>query len=220
MLKTCIVASIIGVVGVGIASAQISPEEAMQKLQERQAAATQPDDLQSEIHTLKSVIADQAKQIDALKAEIASLKQTIALAERPPAESPNGTVSIAPDIQPKSTYESRALKHHDPASFIRRCKDIDAKIDAFASQNHIDPAITASLHEGDPKIGMTEDEVRLIASLTPEVESANGNFYKAQGLGERSETGWNNWKIATVNGLVTEIVKPDPYTGIFPDGTR
>jgi septal ring factor EnvC (AmiA/AmiB activator) len=209
MLKTWIGASLIGVIGMGIASAQMTPEEALQKMQERQAAATQPDVLQSEIHTLKSVIADQAKQIEALKAEIASLKQTIALAERTPAASANGTASVPFDVQPKSTYESRARKGHASASFIQQYKDLDAKIDAFASQNHIDPKITASLHEGDPKVGMTEDEVRLIARLTAQTESINGNIYIADGFGE-SETGWSHWVITIVNGQVTEIDKPTP----------
>jgi hypothetical protein len=70
-----------GIVGVllvwtGIASAQIDPDEALQKIKDREAtAATQPSDQSEEIATLKSVIPDQAKQIDALKAEIVSLRQ-------------------------------------------------------------------------------------------------------------------------------------------------
>jgi hypothetical protein len=94
--------------------------------------------------------------------------------------------------------------------------DVDAKIDAFAKQNHIDSATIASLYEGDPKVGMTEDEVRLIAELTPQVESVDGNIYKAWGLGSGpSETGWFQWRITIITGIVTEIDKPDHTTGRF-----
>ncbi|MGD0138426.1 MAG: hypothetical protein ABSD28_06075 [Tepidisphaeraceae bacterium] len=209
MLKNEIIAGLLGILSVGIASAQMTPEEAMQKLQERQAAATQPDDLQSEIHTLKSVIADQAKQIDALKAEIVSLKQTISLAERPQAVAPNGAASIAFDVQPKSTFESRARAAHATVSFTEGCKEIDAKIDAFASQHHIEAQIAASLHEGVPKVGMTEDEVRLIAQLTPQVETVNGNIYQALGFGT-SGISPMGWVITIVHGQITEIDKPTP----------
>jgi hypothetical protein len=58
----------------GIAFAQMDPDEALQKLHEREAAAaSQPSDPNSEIATLKSVVADQANKIDALKAQVAQL---------------------------------------------------------------------------------------------------------------------------------------------------
>jgi hypothetical protein len=212
--------ALILLVWAGIASAQISPDEALQKLHEREAATTRAsDDPQLEIVFLKSVIADQATKIEGLKAQLAAMQRANqSVSEAKPTDE-NGGSPTKSIVQPKSTYESRAIKGHATASFIKQFKDLDAKIDAFSEQNHIDSAITASLHEGDPKVGMTEDEVRLIARLTPEVESSDGNIYKAQGFGE-SEAGWNHWKIATVSGVVTEIDKPDPYTGFFPDGTK
>jgi len=201
----------------GAASAQMDPDDALQKIHEREAAAaTQPSDPNIEIAMLKSVISDQAKQIDTLKAEIASLRQTIALADRKPEVSQDGTATIALNVQPKSTFESRAHKNNTLPFFMQKDKGIDAKIDAFAEQNRIDSAITASLHEGDPKVGMTEDEVRLIADLTPEVESAKGNIYMAWGQGSwPSETGWIQWRITITGGVVTEIDKPDRATGKF-----
>jgi hypothetical protein len=210
-------ACLIGITLSVVASAQVDPDEALRRIQEREAAAaTQPSDQTEEIATLKSVIADQAKQIDALKAEIVSLRQTISLADRPPAASPDGSATIAINVQPKSTFESRAHNRGTLPMFMQRDIDVDAKIDAFVKQNHIDPAITASLYEGDPKVGMTEDEVRLIAELTPQVESVDGNIYRAWGKGSgSSETGWFQWRITIIGGIVTEIDKPDRATGRF-----
>jgi hypothetical protein len=95
MLKTGIVAGLIGILSVGIASAQMTPEEAMQKLRERQAADTQPEDLQSEIHTLKLALADQAKQIDALKLQIAQLRTENSTLKKQVAANPPDTTGPA-----------------------------------------------------------------------------------------------------------------------------
>jgi uncharacterized coiled-coil protein SlyX len=56
----------------GYAIAQMSPEEAQQRLAERQVSTSQPSDAE-EISDLKQVVADQRQQIEQLKAQVAKL---------------------------------------------------------------------------------------------------------------------------------------------------
>jgi hypothetical protein len=76
----------------------MDPDEAMQKLKEREAAAsTQPSDPNTEITTLKSVITDQAKQIDALKVQVTQLIAQNSALKKQIAANPPPVTDAGPD---------------------------------------------------------------------------------------------------------------------------
>jgi hypothetical protein len=224
VLKTGIVA-LIGILSIGIASAQMTPEEAMQKLQERQAAATQPDDLQSEIHTLKAVIADQAKQIDALKLKIAQLQAENSMLKKQVAANPLPAVEPSPTVQPKSTFGSRMREYVqgqaqlggrsfyrmvNAQSDIALADEVDAGIDDYAKTHNISPEIVAQMHEGDPKPGMPEDALSSFLTLQLVSEGEHLKIYKAEILRQRySQMGKTNWRIITRDGKVSMVTDAD-----------
>ncbi len=74
MLRWSIVLGLLSVLLIPPCIAQMTPEEAQERLAERQAAATQPDNMASEIITLKAALADQAKLIKKLQGELSQLR--------------------------------------------------------------------------------------------------------------------------------------------------
>ena len=82
----------------GIAFAQMDPDDALKAIKDREAAAaTQPSDPNSEIATLKSVVADQASQIDALKARVDQLVAQNSLLKKQIAANPPPVADAGPD---------------------------------------------------------------------------------------------------------------------------
>ncbi len=102
MAKPALIAVVATLTFIYSVVAQVSPDEAMEKLKERQAAAaTQPSDPDAEIAYLKLVIADQAKRIDDLKTRIdqlvaqnSALKRQAAAASQPAGAAASAAVSF------------------------------------------------------------------------------------------------------------------------------
>jgi len=199
MLKFGIVAILL--VWAGIASAQVDPDEALKALQAREAAAaTQPSDPNAEIAHLKSVITDQAAQIDALKTQIKEMKREDALVASA-ADKPLAADSST--IRPTSTFSSRYTGTND--SEREKAKVIDDAIDKYVRDNGVDPEIAAELYEGIPKIGMTMDEMNLIVTLEEQSESIAGFVYIAEPRHGWVDPVFHHWVITTVHGTAIAV---------------
>jgi hypothetical protein len=156
--------------------AQISPEEAQQKLQEKIAAENQPDSLQAQIKSLQAQIDDLKQQLAAAKAENEELKEKLAVVQPvPPATG-------EPAIVPQSTFTSRAKSfhwsfQHNPQTEISDAQKTDALIDALAASKGLKPDMVAAMHEGKPMVGMPEEGLKIIMTLKKQGDSESGTTY-------------------------------------------
>jgi outer membrane murein-binding lipoprotein Lpp len=156
--------------------AQISPEEAQQKLQDKIAAENQPDSLQAQIKSLQAQIDDLKQQLAAAKAENEQLKEKLAAVQ------PVAPVSAEPAIAPQSTFTARAKCFHwsfkhNPETEISDAQKTDAEIDALAAKEGLKPEMVAAMHEGKPMIGMPEEGLEIIMTLKKQAESESGTTY-------------------------------------------
>jgi outer membrane murein-binding lipoprotein Lpp len=179
--KPFLVVLLIMVAGGSLCVAQMSPEEAQQKLQDKIAAATQPDVLQAQIKSLRAEIDDLKRQLAAAKAENEQLKQKLAVFQ-PVAPANGGPANGEPAKAPQSTFTSRAKtthwgpSHYPPAEILDAEKT-DAEIDALAARTALKPEMVAALHEGKPTIGMPEEGLKIIMILKKQAESESGTTY-------------------------------------------
>jgi hypothetical protein len=158
--------------------AQISPEEAQQKLQDKIAAENQPDSLQAQIKSLQAQIDDLKQQLAAAKAENEQLKGKLAEGTGQPvapAAADSATV-------PQSTFTSRAKAFHwsfkhNPETEVSDAQKTDAEIDALAAKEGLKPEMVAAMHEGKPMIGMPEEGLEIIMTLKKQAESDSGTTY-------------------------------------------
>jgi outer membrane murein-binding lipoprotein Lpp len=156
--------------------AQISPEEAQQKLQDKIAAENQPETLQAQIKSLQAQIDDLKQQLAAAKAENAQLKEKLGVAQSAaPANAEPATV-------PQSTFTSRAKGvhwsfNHNPEKELADAQQTDAQIDALAAEKGLKPDMVASMHEGKPMIGMPEEGLEIIMTLKKQADSDSGTTY-------------------------------------------
>ncbi|MGA2439488.1 MAG: hypothetical protein ABSH08_00890 [Tepidisphaeraceae bacterium] len=227
--KSFLVVLLTMVAGGSLCLAQMSAEEAQQKLRDKIAAATQPDALQAQIKSLRAQIDDLKQQLAAAKAEIEQLKEKLAVFQPvPPA---NGVPANGePAKAPQSTFTSRAKTthwgpSHDPTAEILDAEKTDAEIDALAARTGLKPEMVAALHEGKPTIGMPEEGLKIIMTLKKQAESESGTTYlgwpKQQiQMVQKTISGpdgkvyytveegvdYSKWpKIVVQNGVVTEI---------------
>jgi len=186
--------------------AQMSPEEAEQRLQEKIAAATQPEALQAQIKSLRAEIDDLKRQLAAAKAENEQLKEKLA-AFQPVAPSNGGPANSEPATAPQSTFTSRAKTthwgpSHDPTAEILDAEKTDAEIDALAARTGLKPEMVAALHEGKPMIGMPEEGLKIIMTLKKQAESESGTTY----------LGWTKQQVQLVPHTV-----PGPWAAPYID---
>ncbi|MGA2440316.1 MAG: FxLYD domain-containing protein [Tepidisphaeraceae bacterium] len=158
-----------------ICLAQMTPDEALKHIGERQAAAaTQPDDPKAEIAMLKSVIAEQAKQIESLKAEVAALRAR----EQAVAAPPDAAAAAAPDAGTAKTYEWKNVTIKD-GQIMGECTNNsgqDYKVACFSASLYDDndnllevvPLNISNFNAGDTK------------SVTMFVKSSGVKKYKIQ----------------------------------------
>lgn len=199
------------------ACAQMSADEALQRLKAKEAAAaTQPADMASEIAMLRSIIADQRTQIAELQAEIKSLS-----APPPPAK-------MADDVHPKHTFTTRAQDYIEtekvdaPTSkkLLEEAKQRDADIDDYASTHQLNPKFTEAMHEGIPILRMPEDALSLFASVTTESETLDG---KVLTVARKDSFWWLRFVVTVSDGQVIgiePIPAPSPAqpSGFFNSG--
>jgi outer membrane murein-binding lipoprotein Lpp len=196
--------------------AQMSAEEAQQKLQEKIAAATQPDVLQAKIKSLRAQIDDLKQQLAAAKAENEQLKEKLAAFQ--PVEPSNGGPTNGgpanggfangePAKVPQSTFTSRAKTahwgpSHDPPTEILDAEKTDAEIDALAAAKGLKPEMVAAMHEGKPTIGMPEEGLKIIMTLKKQAESESGTTY----------LGWTKQQIQRVQRAISGADGKTYYT--------
>jgi hypothetical protein len=156
--------------------AQMSPEEAQQRLQDKMAAATQPDAPQAQIKLMQAQIDDLKQQLAAALAENEQLREKLRSPQ--PVAPANGAM----DIAPQSTFTSRARGfhwsfQHNPETEISEAEKTDAQIDALAASKGLKPEMVAAMHEGKPMIGMPEEGLEIIMILKKQAESDSGTTY-------------------------------------------
>jgi hypothetical protein len=197
--------------------AQLSAEEAEQRLAERrEAAATQPADTASQIAMLKSIIADQRQQIADLQGEIKSLK------------APQPLAKMADDVHPKHTFTSRAQNYIEtekidaPTSkkLLADAKKIDADIDDYASSHQLNPKITEAMHEGIPVLKMPEDALSIFSRVTTQLETINGKMLT---VARKDSSWWLRFNVTVSDGVVIgiepiEAPSPAQPSGFFNSG--
>ena len=194
-------------------SAQMTSDEAMARLMAHEAAATQPSDQSAEILMLKSVIADQRRQIAELHAEIEQLKAA------PP------LTPMAAKVHPKSTFTSRIKESLANPSLVesdeRRkadleaAKKIDSDIDAYGAANNLPTEMIEAMHEGRPMLKMPEAALRLFTECHTESESLEG---KTELVWSKYSGGLPTYTVTISGGYVVEIEHPDSI-GPGPSGS-
>ena len=156
--------------------AQMSPEEAQQKLQDKIAAENQPDSPQAQIKSLQAQIDDLKQQLAAAKAENEQLKEKLGVVQ------PAAPANAEPATVPQSTFTSRAKGvhwsfKHNPETEISDAEKTDAQIDALAASKVLKPEMVAAMHEGKPMVGMPEEGLEIIMTLKKQADSASGTTY-------------------------------------------
>jgi len=181
--------------------AQMSPEEAAARLKEReQAASTQPDT--TDVAMLRSIIADQKRQIEALKAEVARLEHQVS--------SPAPVTVAVPSIKPRSTFASREqmLEEHGITRWsVDAATKIDRSIDAYAAANNVDPKLVCSMHEGVPAIGIPEDAAKIFLSMNVTLETQRSREYDANLImGTSNADGKWSWDLTFTDGKLSAVI--------------
>jgi hypothetical protein len=205
-----------------VAFGQMTADEAAAALAQREAAraaTTQPDDQTAQIQMLRSIIADQRKQIADLQAKIKSLE-----APAPPAQ-------MANNVHPKSTFTSRAQDRIDTDNpfvkngredtekekkFVNNARQTDAAIDAYAAANNLPPEMIEAMHEGRPLLKMPEAALSLFTECHTESESVTGKIKQVWSV---DSVGLPTYTVVIADGYVVEIEHPEPLspgpTGFF-----
>jgi hypothetical protein len=170
------VALLMIVISGALCIAQMSPEEAQQKLQDKIAAENQPDSPQAQIKSLQAQIDDLKQQLAAAKAENEQLKEKLGVVQ------PVAPVNSEPGIAPQSTFTSRAKGfhwgyNHNPDTEVSDAEKTDAQIDALAASKGLKPEMVAAMHEGKPMVGMPEEGLEIIMTLKKQSESESGTTY-------------------------------------------
>jgi hypothetical protein len=70
------------------------------------------------------------------------------------------------------------LSPQDRASILQESAKVDREIAAYVRKNNVSPEIEASLYAGEVKIGMIEDELKLMGNVEAATESASSKSVK------------------------------------------
>lgn len=132
------------------------------------------------------------KRIEAVRASIAAEKLRRAMAPPPkpePATKPEAAEEVDPaERRPYPTFSSQISqilksglwKEEDARDLRRSARDQDARVSAYAKANPaVDPEIIKSMYGGRPCIGMTEEQLGVIARVHVVMETVSGKEIRA-----------------------------------------
>jgi len=188
----------------------MTPDEAAARLRERQAAATQPDQMAATISSLQAIVAQQAQRIAAMTTEIASLKKQLAVAQAN-AIVPENVAQARKAVS--STFTSRAKQTlampnvhiGDRDAYLAKAIKADKAIDAYGAAQNLPAEMIAAMHEGVPKVGMPQDALSLFLDMmTVTSESRTGKVISA-----------GPYTLTTVGGYVAEVDTPTPTSTVY-----
>jgi len=190
----------------------MTPNEAAARLRERQAAATQPDQMAATISELQAIVAQQAQRIEAMTNEIASLKKQLAIAQAN-AIVPENVAQARKAVS--STFTSRAKQTlampnvhiGDRDAYLANAIKTDKAIDAYAAAHNLPAVMIAAMHEGVPKVGMPEDALSLF--LDPAVTRVTSESMTGKVISSGPYT------LTTVGGYVAEVDTPTPTSNVY-----
>ena len=170
-----------------------------------QTTAPSITDPQKEIQDLKAQVADLLKANASLRAANDGLKKRIEAITHPPA------AAVAPRLPYQGTtftkrttdYVNRTnLRSEDRATILSIATSLDKGISAYVKKNLLDKEAEAALYAGEIKLGMSEDELKLMGNLTVNLETESGKSC--------SEEIWEanhplSYRITIVEGKVSTI---------------
>jgi uncharacterized coiled-coil protein SlyX len=214
MFKRAIISGLLSILLGVPCIAQMTPEDAAAALRQREAeraaAATQPDELASQIVTLKAALADQAKLIEQLRAQVDLLQKQLAARPLPVLQ----TQKNGQAFKPQWTFESRERRWLNRAAAEDHSSDdrlmdlaiaTDKAIAAYLASHPTSDDIAAAMYRGNPAIGMTEEALKIVTTVDVRSEDAGARIY---GVGLKpggSDSPHYSWSVVVSGGKVIEI---------------
>jgi TolA-binding protein len=174
------------------ASAQVSTDEAQHRLQERQQAK---DADRSRLVTIKKGELDDLRaELRQLRREVAMMQKELGLSQGKEAARDDGGVIAAP----ARTFATRAK---DGGRDVKEAQKIDARIAAHLLENQISPEIAKGMWAGQPVVGMTMEELKMIGFITVVTETAHSQILEFDRLMDQAI----HARVYVTDGRVTQV---------------